>query len=175
MANSTWDALAERLDNIEKPVRTLSLCDDPDIRDRYRTAKASAERTKAALDGLAKDADPEVRALLQGEHTDAQKELAAATKAYEAHTITLRFTALERKHLEKLQAEHPPTEQDEADGHDYAVDSFGPALVAAASLDGMPESAARRYLDSWSAADAGALWQAAWSIQHQQRTDLGKG
>jgi hypothetical protein len=50
-----------------------------------------------------------------------------------------------------------------------------PALIAAASLDGMPEEAAARYLRTWIPSDARALWQAAWSVQHTQRTDLGKG
>nr|WSZ21138.1 hypothetical protein OH837_49310 [Streptomyces canus] len=172
---SGWDALEARLNSVKKPVRTFKLCDDADIRDRYRTATQEAERAEAVLNALAKDADPDARALLTKELAAAQAELKDATKQYDAHTIVLTFTALDRKDLEKLQTEHPPTEQDEADGHDYAVDSFGPALVSAASLDGMPVEAARRYLDTWSSADAGALWQAAWSIQHQQRTDLGKG
>jgi hypothetical protein len=174
-ATSTWEALEARLNSVKKPVRTLKLCDDADIRDRYQEAQRSAEQTDAYLRSLGEDADPEARALVEKQAKDAKAELAAATKAYDAHTITLRFTALERQELEKLQNKHPASEEDEALGNDFAFDTFAPELISAASLDGMPADAAHRYLNTWTSADAAALWRAAWSIQHQQRTDLGKG
>jgi len=170
-----WDALAQRLDNVKKPVQAFHLCDDVAVRDRYLTAKQEAEQADAYLKALAKDTDTEARALVEKQAKDAKAELAAAQKAYDAHTVTLRFTALERQQLEQLQNLHPASEEDEAKGNDFAFDEFAPALISAASLDGMPVDAARRYLDTWTPADAMALWRAAWNIQHQQRTDLGKG
>jgi len=175
MANTTWDALAERLDNVKKPVRTLSLCDDPDIRDRYRAAQAAAERSEAVLKEFPKDGDPEALAFIQGEASKAKTELAAAKKAYDTHTITLRFTALEQQELEDLQNKHPASEEGEEQGDQFEYDTFAPALVSAASLDGMPVEAASRYLKTWTVSDARDLWNAAWSIQHAKRTDLGKG
>jgi predicted NBD/HSP70 family sugar kinase len=172
---STWDALAKRLDNVQKPVSTFRLCQDTDIRNRFREAQYANEQAQAALKGLAKDTDPDTRAIYQREARQAAAELVAATKAYNDHVIVLRFTALERKDLEKLQKANPPTEADEAAGQDYAMDTFAPALIAAASLDGMPADAAQKYLDTWHSADAAGLWNAAWTVQHQQRTDLGKG
>jgi hypothetical protein len=172
---SGWDALAKRLDNVPKPIRTLHLCEDADVRDRYLEAKQTHEQAAAYLKQFPKDSDPEALALVQKQAKDAATELAAAKKAYDQATITLRFTALERGELEKLQNAHPATEQNEADGQDYAFDTFAPALIAAASLDGMPADYAAKALDAWAPSDARALWQAAWSIQHTQRTDLGKG
>ncbi|MEU1134475.1 hypothetical protein ABZ383_32220, partial [Streptomyces sp. NPDC005900] len=104
----------------------------------------------------------------------AKAELDAAQKAFDAAAVTLRFTALERRTLMELQEKHPPSEEEEAEGEDFAMETFAPALISAASLDGMPVDYARHCLDTWSAADASGLWNAAWSIQHQQRTDLGK-
>lgn len=172
---STWDELAKQLDSIDKPVSTFKLCRDPEVRDRYLNAQQAATEADRYLKDLPKDTDADARAVLEKEARAAKTELAAARKAYDAHTITLRFTALERKQLEQLQQQHPASEQDEANGDDYAMDTFAPALIAAASLDGMPADAARRYLDTWAPGDARDLWQAAWHIQHTRRTDLGKG
>lgn len=173
--NSVWDALEKRLDNIKKPVSVFKLCQDTDIRDRFREAQYANEQAQAGLKSLGKDADKDARAIYEQQAQAAAAELAAAKKAYDAEVIVLRFAALERKDLEKLQKDNPPSEADEAAGQDFAMDTFAPALISAASLDGMPAAAAQKYLDTWHSADAAGLWSAAWSVQHQQRTDLGKG
>lgn len=174
-STTSWDTLQKRLDNVKKPVSTLRLCDDADIRDRYLTAKRNAEQADSYAKALTEDTDPDARAALDKQAKDAADELTAAKKAYDAHTITLRFTALERRELEQLQSKHPASEEDEERGNDYAFDTFAPALISAASLDGMPLDYAAHCMQSWTAGDSAALWRAAWSIQHQQRTDLGKG
>jgi hypothetical protein len=174
-STTDWDALEARLNKVKKPVRTFKLCQDDDIRERFLRARYANEQAQQRLKDLPKDTEADARAVYQQEAKTAAAELTAARKAYDAETIVLRFAALERKHLEALQAAHPASETDEAKGDDYAMETFAPALVSAASLDGMPVEAAARYLDTWSPADASALWDAAWSIQHTQRTDLGKG
>lgn len=171
---TAWDKLQARLDKVKKPTSTFALCDDAAIRDRYLEAQRKAEEADAYLNALDAD-DDEARKAVQNQATEAKTELAEAKKAYDAHTIVLKFTALERQELEKLQNKHPASEEDEAGGSDFAFDTFAPELIAAASLDGMPADAAHRYLNTWTSADAAALWRAAWSIQHTQRTDLGKG
>ncbi|MEW2267803.1 hypothetical protein [Streptomyces sp. NPDC047868] len=172
---SGWAELKKRLDALDKPVRTFNLCQNPDIRDRFHEARHADEQAKRSLAALPKDIEGDAKALYVREAADTAKELAAAKKAYDAHVITLRFTALDRLDLQELQAKNPPSEEEEAKGDEFAMETFAPALVSAASLDGMPVDDARTYLNTWSTADAGALWQAAWSIQRQQRTDLGKG
>ena len=174
-AATGWDALEQRLNNVKKPVRTLRLCDDPEIRDRYLAAARAAERADDEVKALTKDTDKDVRALVEKEAAKVKAELQAAQREYDAHTITLRFTALEQQELEDLQQKHPASEQDEELGRDFAFDTFAPALISAASLDGMPVEAAARYMKTWTVSDARDLWQAAWSIQHTKRTDLGKG
>jgi hypothetical protein len=175
MTNTSWDALEKRLDQVKKPVRTFTLCQDTDIRDRLHRAQHADDKAQKLLADLDKDTEPDVRAIYAKEAKDTAAELAAAKKAYDDHVIVLRFTALERTHLEKLQADNPPSETDEARGDAYAMDTFAPALISAASLDGMPAAKAQQYLDTWATGDANGLWQAAWSVQHTQRTDLGKG
>jgi hypothetical protein len=171
---NNWDALKKRLDKVKKPVAAFHLCEDPDIRDRYLAAKRAAERTAANLKALPADTAADARALAERRAGEAASDFAAAEQAYKNATITLRFTALERTELEALQNAHPASEQDEADGNAFA-DSFAPALISAASLDGMPVEDAAHFLSTWTAADAKALFDAAWSVQHIQRTDLGKG
>lgn len=175
MTSTTWEKLQQRLDNVKKPVRTFKLCDDADIRDRYLAAQRNAEQADAQVKALDKNTDADYRAVVDQQAQDVAAELAAAKKAYDAHTIVLRFQGLERQDLESLAAKHPPTEQDEANGAEFAEATFMPALISAASLDGMPEDAAARYMQTWGPSDARTLWQAAWSVQHTQRTDLGKG
>jgi len=48
-AATGWDALEQRLNNVKKPVRTLKLCDDPEIRDRYLAATRASEQADAEL------------------------------------------------------------------------------------------------------------------------------
>lgn len=174
MTSSTWETLEKRLASVKKPVRTFALCDDPDIRLQYQTAKRDAEQADATLASLTQDTEPDVRTVAEQQAKTAKTALTAAKKAYDAHTVVLRFQALERQELEKLLAKHPPTEQDEEQGTEFS-EAFMPALIAAASLDGMPEEAAARFMQTWTPSDARNLWQAAWSVQHTQRTDLGKG
>jgi len=172
---NNWDALKKRLDKVKKPVSAFHLCEDPDIRDRYQAAKKAADRTAAYLKSLPDDTGADARALAQKRAMEAASELAAVDPEYQAATITLRFTALERAALEALQNAHPASEEEEAAGTAFAYDTFAPALISAASLDGMPVEDAAHFLNTWTAADAQALFNAAWSVQHTQRTDLGKG
>jgi predicted NBD/HSP70 family sugar kinase len=174
-STTTWDTLKKRLDSIQLPVATFTICEDPEVRQRLHRAKSDDQQARDQLAALTEDTDPQVKAMLKKTADDAAKELAEAQKAFDKGSVTLRFTALQRKDLEALQKQHPPTEEDEADGQDYAMAGFAPALISAASLDGMPVEDAQHFLDTWSTADATGLWRAAWSVQHQQRTDLGKG
>ena len=174
--SSNWDALQRRLDGLKKPTATVTICDDPAARQRLALAKANAEEAKQALAGLM-IANPDAEHRPQYEERDkaAKAELAAAQKAFDRCAVTLTFQALDRKEFDDLQKAHPATEQEEADGDDFHMATFGPALIAAASTDGMPEEYARHLLDTWTGPDAQALLTAAFSVQHQQRTDLGKG
>jgi hypothetical protein len=170
-----WNALAKRLDGIDKPTRTLKLCDDPEIRDRYQAAKQAAARAEELLKSLAADADKDARALVRKQQVETAAELAAAQEEYDAHTVTLTFRALERGELERLQAAHPATEEYEALGRDFNFDTFAPELISAASVDGMPVEYAAQAMKTWSLADSEDLWNAAWTVQRRKRTDLGKG
>jgi hypothetical protein len=175
MTATTWDALQKRLDSIKRPTAAFTICKDPDVRLRLHEARADDGQARERLASLKDDTDAQVKLLVKAEADTAAKELTEAQKAYDKASVTLRFTALERKHLETLQKAHPPTEEEEANGQEWAMDTFAPELIAAASLDDMPAEYARHCLDTWSNADATNLWRAAWTIQHQQRTDLGKG
>lgn len=175
MTSSGWNALEKRLSGIKKPTKTLRMCDDPDLHDRYLAARQNAERAQEYLDALPKDTDDDTRALVVKRHAEAQAVCDAIRKEYDAHTVTLTFRALERDHLEKLRAAHPATEEDEALGRDFNFDTFAPELISAASVDGMPLEYASNAMKTWSLADSEDLWNAAWAVQRRKRTDLGKG
>lgn len=174
-STSGWNAVAKRLDGMKKPTKTLKMCDDPDIHDRYLQTRTTVERTREYLDGLSGNADADARAIYTRQHVEAQAAFDAAREDYDAHTVTLTFRALEREELEKLQAAHPAGEEDEAMGRDFNFDTFAPALISAASMDGMPLEYAASAMKTWSLADSEDLWNAAWSVQRRKRTDLGKG
>lgn len=173
MTSTAWDAIQKRLDAMPKPTQTLRLCADPDVRDRYRTARQAAARAEDYEKSLPKDLDKDTLALAKKQTRETQAELKTATEAYEAATVTLTFHALERGRLEALINEHPPLE-DEEHNAEFHVDTFAPALIAAASADGMPIEYAQQAMQAWPLDDWKALWGAAWSVQQRKRSDLGK-
>ncbi|MCX4911800.1 hypothetical protein [Streptomyces sp. NBC_00878] len=172
---SKWEALQKRLDAVKRPTRTFRLCEDSELRARYLEAKEECQRLTAYRDNFLADTDPEARSLVEKNATEAQAAADELKKVYDRKTIVLTFQALERQDLEKLQAAHPATEEDESAGREWHMETFAPAVISAASLDGMPVEAAAKYLATWSSGDAHDLWQAAWSVQLHKRTDLGKG
>jgi hypothetical protein len=171
---TAWDALQKQLDSMPKPIQVLKLCSDPDVRDRYQEAKQALAGAEDYLKSLSKDVDKDARALVQKKTQDARNEFQAAQAEYDACTVTLTFQALERGQLKDLIAAHPPTEEDEEQGSEFHFDTFAPALIAAASTDGMPAEYAEHAVKAWSLADSQALWNAAWGVQQRRRTDLGK-
>ncbi|MCL8016969.1 hypothetical protein [Streptomyces sp. AS02] len=170
-----WAALEKRLNALPKPTRTLALCADPDVRDRYQTAVQVHARADEALKALRADADKDARTLWKNKVTETAAELQAAKEEYDAATVTLTFQALERERVEELLAKHPANEEDEEKGSDFHFDTFAPELIAAASVDGMPVDYAANALKTWHLADSEDLWAAAWSVQRRKRSDLGKG
>lgn len=171
---STWAEKKKRLDALKRPEQPFTVCEDTAVRERRNRAKAAHRTAAEALENLPPEAESD-RPLFEARVKTTERELAAAQKAFDAVSVTLTFAALERTALDELLAKHPASEEQEAEGEDFAMDTFAPALVSAASVDGMPVDAAQQYLNTWSNADARSLFNAAWSIQHQQRTDLGKG
>ena len=172
---TAWDAIQKRLDDMPKPTQILRLCADPDVRDRYHAAKQAAAHAEDYLKTLSKDADKDALALVRKQIRDAQADLKEAREAYEAATIILTFQALERGQLEDLIKDHPPTEEEEQEGKEYHTDTFAPALISAASTDGMPLEYAQHAMKTWALDDWKSLWGAAWLVQQRKRTDLGKG
>lgn len=173
-ASPAWATVAKRLDALKPAVARFTICDDTELRARLNEAKAAADDADAALKSLGAGDEP-ARPMFELRAKEASADLTEAQKAFDRAAIVLRFQALPRQELEALQSAHPASEKEEEAGEEYAMDTFAPALISAASLDGMPVEYARQCLDTWSAADAQALWRAAWNIQHQTRTDLGKG
>ncbi|MDK0525008.1 hypothetical protein [Streptomyces sp. ML-6] len=164
-----WAATRERLRNRTRATVALTICDDLDARVALESAKHTLRRIKAAAEERIDDATgPEAIAA-------AEKDVADAQEAYDAAAIVLRFQALPRLEFEALRKSHPATEEQAEDGHDINVESLGPELIAAASVDGMTVEDAREYLDTWSEAEAAALFNAAWGVQETARMDLGKG
>ncbi|MFH9425971.1 hypothetical protein [Streptomyces sp. NPDC017529] len=171
---TNWDRLAKRLDTLTPATTTFTICDDADLRQRLAHAKAAVADAEGTLASL-QTADEPNRPMFHKRAEDARDALAAVQAEFDQKAIRLRFKALARQELEALQNAHPASEKEEDAGEDYEMETFAPALISAASADGMPVEYAKHLLDTWSAADARALWHAAWSIQHQSRTDLGKG
>ncbi|MEV5915838.1 hypothetical protein AB0M00_44015 [Streptomyces chartreusis] len=170
-----WAALEKRLDGIPKPTRTLALCADPDVRDRYQAAKQAHQRASNYLQSLPKNAEKDARALATSQVAEAAAHLEAVKQEYDAITVTLTFQALERGELEDLRSQHPATEEDEELGRDFHFDTFAPALISASSVDGMPVEYAQQAMKKWSLTDSDDLWNVAWAVQQRKRSDLGKG
>lgn len=174
-ADPHWQNTLDRLRARELPTATLTICDDPDARQALASARAAHQSAKAARDTLADHHDADAQALAAARLVRAETDLAAAQEAFDTAAIRLRFQALPRKALEKLIADHPPTEEEEKDGSEWHAETFNPALIAATSVEGITEEDARYFLDAWSLEDSRALVSAALNVQQTSRTDLGKG
>ena len=168
-----WDELQRKLDGLKPAVATFTICDDDKLRVRLGQAKAELADAEARL--KAQDDETADTAAAERRVERARTELAAAQAAYDERAVTLRFRAIPRRQLAALEREHPANEEEEANGEEFHMDDFAPAVIAAASMDGMPLEYAATCMSEWSAADSRDLWSAAYSIQHRNRSDLGKG
>ncbi|MET9436869.1 hypothetical protein [Streptomyces sp. NPDC006551] len=164
-----WAATRQRLRARQRPAARLTICDDDTVKQALADARRRHDR--AAQHAEANPDDQVLAAALAG----AEDKLAAAQAAFDETAIVLRFQALPRIEFEEMKAAHPPTETQAEDGAFVNVESLGPVLIAAASLDGITEDEARDYLATWSEGEATQLFQAAWDIQSTIRADLGKG
>ncbi|AWK09594.1 hypothetical protein DDQ41_12430 [Streptomyces spongiicola] len=169
----SWEQKMERLRRRSLPERVLRICDDAARRTEYDEAKRAADRARLLAESDADNGVFAERARLAAERCESARE------ALDRASVCLTFRALPRPVLEELIHAHPPTDEQAADGAAFNPDTFPAALIAASSTDGMSEAEARELLDSWSAPDANALWEAAWEVQQEGRADkaadLGKG
>lgn len=167
-ADAHWAAKMEKLRNRGLVEDDFVICDDPQVRDRYLRAKRALELAQTYARNSPDD--PEAQAELDR----ATAEHDAAKAPYDEAAIRIRFRALPRQSLEQLYKQHKPSEAEAEDGATWSA-SFPPALIAAASVDGMTEQDAQELLDTWSLAEANAMFNAAHGLQHTVRADLGKG
>lgn len=168
-ADAHWTATRERLRNRQRPVAVLTICDDPDVKKTLEDAKFVVRRITANLETEPDDTS------LQADLATAQQALNTAQEAFDEAAIVLRFQALRRPDFEDLKAKHPPTEAQAEDNLVVNVDTLGPELIAASSLDGITEEDAKYYLEEWGEGEASALFNTAWHVQSNARMDLGKG
>ncbi|MGR3872709.1 hypothetical protein ACUXZZ_29640 [Streptomyces graminifolii] len=175
-----WAAKMARLRARRLPERAISFLDDQDLKQRVTDAALDMAKARTSAVGRASEMEVpadarEKWALAQPEVLAAQAALDDARRALAAGTLALTFRALPRPAWEQLLREHTPTEEQADLGHEYNVETFPAALVSASSVDGMSEAEAQELLDSWSDADAKALFTAALLVNQTMRADLGKG
>jgi len=168
-ADAHWSATRERLRNRQRPTASLIICDDPEVKKALEEAKWTIRRLTTSLEATPDDAD------LKKDLQTAEKILAKAQAAFDEIAIRLEFQALRRPDWEDLKRNHPPTEEQAEDNLIVNLDTIGPVLIAASSLDGITVEDAQYYLDEWSEGEAAALFNTAWSIQSGARMDVGKG
>ncbi|MFI9149470.1 hypothetical protein [Streptomyces sp. NPDC053367] len=184
-----WAAKMARLRHRSLPERTLSICDDPDVKRAVTDAalalaKARTKATSAAIEQDVPEEQREQWVAAQPDVLAASSALDAAQRAQEDATITLTFRALPRPVWEQLLRAHPPTESQAEQGMEYNVETFPAALIAACHVErdvdgtvvaGMTEAEAQELLDAWPDAEAKALFTCALLVNQTLRSDLGKG
>ncbi|MFJ9420683.1 hypothetical protein [Streptomyces sp. NPDC101249] len=168
-ADAHWTATRDKLRNRARPTTSLTICDDPDLKKQMEESKFVVRRLQAQA-----EADPSDTSLTR-DLDAAQKTLTDVQAAFDEAAIVLRFQAMRRPDFEDLKKEHPPTEAQAEDNLIVNLDTIGPPLVAASSLDGITEDDAAYYLEEWGEGEAAALFNAAWNVQSNTRMDLGKG
>ncbi|NUP69306.1 MAG: hypothetical protein HOW71_44875 [Nonomuraea sp.] len=168
-ADAHWAATREKLRNRQRPIAVLTICDDPDVKKALEDARFLVRRLTASLESEPDDAE------LARDLATAQQALDAAQTDFDEAAIMLRFQALRRPDWEDLKAKHPPTEAQAEDNLVVNVDTLGPELIAASSLDGITADDAKYYLEEWGDGEASALFNTAWHVQSNARMELGKG
>ncbi|MFH8581632.1 hypothetical protein [Streptomyces zaomyceticus] len=156
-----WAAKLAKLRSRVRPTNTMTICDDDAARQALETAQQN--HLRAQLGG---DADT---------IATTETALAAAQAAFDDAAIVLTFQALRRTDFEDLKTKHPPTEAQAEDGQLLNIETFGPELISASSLDGLTVEDAQSFLTDWSAGEAAQLFHTAWDLQDTTRADLGKG
>ncbi|MFD9721017.1 hypothetical protein [Streptomyces sp. NPDC059076] len=159
----------ERLNNRKRAVATMTICDDHGAKSTLAEAQMQLKQAERLRDRSADPAD------MQPVVEKAEAALTAAQAAYDQAAIVLRFEALERTLFEDIKQRHPATEEQAEDGTLYNIETLGPELIAASSLDGITEDEARHYFQTWSDGEATTLFNTAWDIQGERRMDVGKG
>ncbi|GAA2770236.1 hypothetical protein [Streptomyces showdoensis] len=165
----TTQSPAARARARQRPVLKMTICDDAAIKTTLDLARHTLRRAKA--DAANRPGDQVIAEAV----TLAQQELDAAQAAFDTEAYDLRFQALPRGDFEGLKKLHPPTEAQAEEGYEVNVETFGPALVAAASLDELTVDDARSFLETWGEAEAAQLFNTAWNVQNETRADVGKG
>lgn len=164
-----WAATREKLRSRQRPTAVLTICDDPSVKKALEDARFVLRRIDVGLEETPADAD------LKKDRAAAAKALDAAQAVFDEAAIILRFQALRRPDFEDMKRRHPPTESQAEDGFAVNVESIGPELIAAASLDGITVDDAKFYLEEWAEGEASALFGTAWNVQSNARMDAGKG
>ncbi|MFD5425352.1 hypothetical protein [Streptomyces sp. NPDC127084] len=184
-----WSAKMARLKARKLPERTLRVCDDDEA--KKNTTDAALElakaRTAARADSVEQgvaEVDREDWIAARPDVVAAQLRLDKAEQALEDATDVLTFRALPRPVWEGLLSDHSPTEAQADQGMEYNVETYPAALIAACHIErdldgtevpGMTEQEAQELLDTWSDAEAKALFTSALLANQTLRTDLGKG
>jgi hypothetical protein len=147
----------------KKPLTaTYELVLDPEVWGRVEAARDAVERARLFDDaGLA-------AAQTALEQAEADAETAGAVER-------LHLQAVARPVYESLLLANPPTEEQKAEGQTYNVDTFSPALVAAALVD--PETGEHPLTaedvaalwTSWNQGEVYALWSAALQVSTSVR------
>ena len=163
-----WAAKMDRLRVRALPQKHLRICDDQTVKDAWTAARHAAEQARE--DAAEAPGDRQLAA----EAKRTAKALEAARSAYDDASVILTFRAVPRPVLKALFDGHKPTEEQEAAGSEWNEETFPAALISAASVDGMTVPEAQELIDTWSNAEANALFAAAMSAQQEQRMDLGK-
>jgi predicted lipid-binding transport protein (Tim44 family) len=164
-----WAAKLERLRSRTRPTAHVTICDDPTVKQELAQARQALTRAQAIAEADTKDKGA------QAALSAAQERLEAAQAAYDAEAITLTFQALDKDALQKLLAEHPPTEEQAEEGYDYNSETLNPVLIAASSVEGISVEDAELFLSTWSKGEADTLTAVVTNIQRDIRMDVGKG
>lgn len=157
-ATNTKRTIEEILD-LKKPLETeCEILMDSAYQQQIR--ELESQLVEARRNDRAKD-------ISQPSATKIQQKIDAILEEAQDYIVTFRFRDIGRKKLDKLARDHPPTkeQQDEykklnAPGVlEFNVDTFGPALVAAASLE--PKISlehAETIFEDWGAGDIDLLF-----------------
>ena len=150
------------LNRLRKPARvTITLQLDGQAQateSELRRAIANARQAEAMAGSDLSQGPPESVVDMEAE-LDTLRDAAADTQA------TFTFEACSFAALEELKYKHPPNEAQAADGMQWDVDDFAPALLALTCIDpGLTDTEAKELWTTWEAGLVNTIYRAAWDV-----------
>jgi hypothetical protein len=125
------------------------------VADTVRISKSGSKATEELAAANAQRSEARNRAtfdmLVKKRHLEREVPIKIPGDDGELTEVTMLFRAIGARDYDRLMTKHPPTTEQRAEGSNYNIHTFGPALIARVCVD--PEISEQDTLQIWNSSD----------------------